>query len=107
MNRTAKRIIIISVSLILLICLCFFVDYFRVVKRLEMPLFCVRFEKDCIDTLYLDENDDYKTCIGLGYKIDMRGNFRPDEDWEGVDFPGIKEYRFYLLGKEISHGARE
>ena len=107
MNRTAKRIIIISVSLNLLICLCFFVDYFRVVKRLEMPLFCVRFEKDCIDTVGTNKNDDYKTCIGLGYKIDMRGNFRPDEDWEGVDFPGIKRYRFYLLGKEISHGIRE
>ena len=106
MNRTAKRIILISASLILLICLCFSIDYIRV-RGLEMPLFCARFEKDCIDTLYLDENDDYKTCIGLGYKIDMRGNFRPDEDWEGVDFPGIKRYRFYLLGKEIAHDARD
>ena len=44
-NRTAKRIILFSVSLILLICLCFSIDYIRV-RGLEMPLFCVRFEKD-------------------------------------------------------------
>ena len=106
MNRTAKRIILFSVSLILLICLCFSIDYIRV-RGLEMPLFCVRFEKDCIDTLGTNKKDDYKTCIGLGYKIDMRGNFRPDDDWEDEDFPGIKEDRFYLLGKEIFHGIRE
>ncbi|MBR3294338.1 MAG: hypothetical protein IKI69_07985 [Oscillospiraceae bacterium] len=107
MNRTAKRIILISVSLILLICLCFSIDYIRVVRGLEMPLFCVRFEKDCIDTVGTNKNDDYMTCIGLGYKIDMRGNFRPDDDWEDEDFPGIKEDRFYLLGKEIFHGVVE
>ena len=103
MNRTAKRIIIISVSLILLICLCFSIDYIRV-RGLEMPLFCVRFD---IDTFGTNKKDDYKTCIGLGYKIDMRGNFRPDDDWEDEDFPGIKEDRFYLLGKEIFHGVVE
>ena len=106
MNRTAKRIILISASLILLICLCFSIDYIRV-RGLEMPLFCVKFEKDCIDTLWYDENDDYKTCIGLGYKIELGGIFRPDDDWEDEIFPGIKEDRFYLLGKEIFHGVVE
>ena len=63
--------------------------------------------KRTIDTLYLDENDDYMTCIGLGYKIELGGIFRPDDDWEDEIFPGIKEYRFYLLGKEIAHDARD
>lgn len=93
MKRKNKLILILVLIAIIAILITLpVIDYFRV-HGFEMPLFCIKSDNDYDDTI---------TYIGIGYKIDIRGNFNPSDE-----YPGITEYHYYLMSKEVSRGFRD
>lgn len=68
-------------------------DFFRV-ESFERPLFCIPTES------YDDGGSGH--YVGLGYSVDIKGNFMPEEE-----LPGVTEYRYYLFGLEMKSGIRD
>ena len=89
-----KKKVIICVAVVVILWLGSGVlDFFRV-KSFERPLFCIATET------YDDGGSGH--YVGLGYSVDIKGNFMPEEE-----LPGVTEYRYYLFGLEMKSGIRD
>lgn len=89
-----KKKVIICVAVVVILWLgSGMLDFFRV-KSFERPLFCIATET------YDDGGSGH--YVGLGYSVDIKGNFMPEEE-----LPGVTEYRYYLFGLEIKSGMRD
>ncbi len=69
------------------------IDFARV-HSFEKPLFCVA------TVMMQDGGSGHYT--GLGYSFDIKGNFMPEDE-----YPGVTEYKYYILGQEISSEVRD
>jgi hypothetical protein len=87
MKKSFKIIIISFISILLIWIFIITFDFIRVTKKIEMPLFIISEETmdDGGSGLYQ----------GLGYSVDLEGNFMPDS----AEFPGITKATFKLFGK--------
>lgn len=89
-----KKKVIICVAVVVMLWLGSGVlDFFRV-QSFERPLFCIPTET-CDD----GGSGHY---VGLGYSVDIKGNFMPEDE-----LPGVTEYRYYLFGLEMKSGIRD
>mgnify|MGYP000232916842 CR=1 FL=1 len=93
-QKIIKRItIIISIAIILLLSICF-TDYWRTTHAFEQPIFA----------RLVNGADDggSGTYIGIGYSIEIEGNFMPQDELKGVTHT-----RFFVLGNEVKYAIRD
>jgi hypothetical protein len=86
MKKSIKTILIPLFSILLIWIFIITFDFIRVTRKIEMPLFIISEETmdDGGSGLYQ----------GLGYSVDLEGNFMPNDE-----FPGITKATFKLFGK--------
>ncbi len=82
-KKVIKVVAIILAVLILAIVGTGVFDYFRV-RRAEKPIFTIPITADDGGT---------GTYYGLGYSIEIKGNFMPEDP-----LPGVKYYKYSILG---------
>lgn len=88
------KFLAIMLSLLFMWLTRFGIDYWRVAKNFQKPLFS-----------YNTEIQDDVGCgfyYGLGYTYYIEGNFMPLDE-----FPGVTQYQLFLFGHEISSGFRD
>lgn len=92
-KRNKRIVIIIAVTLVGLIAMGF-TDYHRTTSFFKKPIFArvVNGADDGGSGLY----------VGIGYSIDVKGNFMPEDEFKGV----IEAY-FYIFGNEVQHAIRD
>lgn len=88
-----KKVIICAAVVVILWLGSGVLDFFRI-KSFQRPLFCIPIET------YDDGGSGH--YVGLGYSVDIKGNFMPEEE-----LPGVTEYRYYLFGLEMKSGIRD
>ena len=93
-KQALTALIIIILAVIVLWAATVVVDYWRVRHDFERPLFATA-------SLTADDGGS-GTYRGLGYTIELKGNFLPDDE-----FPGVTAFRFYLFGSCIAEGIRD
>jgi|AntRauTorcE11897_2_1112592.scaffolds.fasta_scaffold62661_2 hypothetical protein len=91
MKRNFLRVLLIIFSILVIIG---FVDYRLSTHSFKKPIFAQS------NSSY----DDGGSGIyrGIGYRIEINGNFMPDDE-----FKGVTHTRFYILGKEICYIVRD
>ena len=91
MKRNFLRVLLIIFSILVIIG---FVDYRLSTHSFKKPIFAQS------NSSY----DDGGSGIyrGIGYRIEINGNFMPDDEIKGVTHT-----RFYILGKEICYIVRD
>ncbi len=84
-NYIKFTVTILCVIILLVISTAAF-DYFRV-RNAEKPIFTIPITADDGGT---------GTYYGLGYSIEIKGNFMPEDP-----LPGVKYYKYSILGKPV------
>jgi|LGVF01.1.fsa_nt_gb hypothetical protein len=95
-KKTVKSIIIIITILLIVLITMGVTDYRRTIHNFEKPLFA----RLNVDTAEKDGGSG--TYNGIGYFVDIQGNFMPEDEFEGVTHA-----RFYVFGKELRHAIRD
>ncbi|WP_461206369.1 hypothetical protein [Clostridium sp. DL1XJH146] len=96
-NRKDKivKIFIITISSLLVLCILMTVtDYFRTTHSFEKPVFT-----RCINGY---DDGGSGTYIGIGYSIEIEGNFMPEDE-----FQGVTHAQFSFFGKEVKDVIRD
>lgn len=93
MNKNIRKLIsLIFGSILIIAVLTGVFDWFRV-KGFEKPIF----------TIPITEDDGGSGIYyGLGYSIDIKGNFMPEDE-----LPGVTHYDFYIFGVLVDRGIRD
>lgn len=93
--RTPKRKKLIRIILTIILVLCVgtgIFDWFRV-KSFEKPIFTTSITAD---------DGGSGTYYGLGYSINIKGNFLPEDE-----LPGVTHFEYYIFGILIDNGIRD
>ena len=93
-KKALTALVITVMAVIVLWAATVVVDYWRVRHDFERPLFATA-------SLTADDGGS-GTSRGLGYTIELEGNFLPEDE-----FPGVTAFRFYLFGNCIAEGIRD
>lgn len=93
MVKIKKAVILLVLNLLIFWCVVLFVDYSRVCRYFEKPLFT-------ISNITADDGGSGK-YYGLGYSFNIEGNFMPEDE-----YPGVTQYDYYIFGKLMQSGTR-
>lgn len=91
-KKVIKILRIFIVTLMLIIIFTGIFDWIRV-RKLEKPVFTVPITWD---------DGGSGTYYGLGYMIDLQGNFMPEDE-----LPGVTHYKYYILGMLVDEQMRD
>ena len=89
-----KNILFILIIILLGLWLIIGVTDFARVHGFEKPLFC-------IGTKTADDGGSGH-YVGLGYSVDIEGNFMPEDE-----LPGVTEFSYYIFGIHVESGVRD
>jgi len=93
-KKIVKIIIIMDAIILVVLMTMGITDYRRTTHSFEKPVFAqvVNGADDGGSGLY----------IGIGYSVDIKGNFMPEGE-----FKGVTHAHFYVFGKEIRYAIRD
>lgn len=94
-KASIRSAVIIAAAVIILWTALGATDYFRV-KSFEKPIFAI------VKSSEPGSSEDYLLYRGLGYSIEIAGNFD-----QSSEYPGVTRYTYFLFGKEICAGLRD
>lgn len=91
---TKRKIISFFMTIIFIIFIMGFTDYWRSVHNFKKPIF----------SIYVKSEDDGGSGLykGLGYTVKIKGNFMPDEE-----LPGVTYAKFMILGNDVTEVIRD
>jgi len=95
-NKIFKRFIIVILIVITILLTMGVVDYQISTHGFEKPIFAR------LNTETSKKDGGSGTYDGIGYSIEINGNFMPEDKLKGVTHA-----RFYILGKEIHYAIRD
>lgn len=93
-KKTFRIVTIIICALVVLWVMIIGTDYWRTIHSFEKPIFSI-----C--TLGVDDGGS-GTYTGLGYNIEIKGNFMPEDE-----LPGVTHARFIMFGRELKKVIRD
>lgn len=93
-NKTAKNTLLIIIVIVIVWLVMMTTDYWQTVHEFEKPVFA-----QC-HTGYDDGGSG--TYTGLGYSIQIEGNFMPLDE-----YPEVTKAEFLLLGKPVAAVVRD
>ena len=90
-----QKIILIAIIITALLWLTLgIIDFNRVTRKLEKPIFCILMNG-------ADDGGSGK-YVGLGYSFDIKGNFMSLDE-----LPGVTNFKAKILGITVSQGIRD
>lgn len=84
MRKTIKQLILMLSTIVMCWFFIFSIDYYKVTQKYEKPLFA-------LGTITSDDGGSGR-YQGIGYHYELKGNFMPLQEIEGVT-----EYKLYLF----------
>lgn len=93
-NKKTLKSVSVIIILVVIWCVITVIDYRRVCHSFEKPIFSIGTETQ----------DDGGSGIykGLGYSFDIKGNFMPEDELQGVT-----NAKFYLFGNMLKESVRD
>ena len=91
-----KRIVTSIIILQLMFIIMGITDYRRTTQSFEKPIFAR------LDISTAKKDGGSGKYNGIGYSIDIEGNFMPEDELKGVTHT-----RFYVFGREICYAKRD
>lgn len=93
-NKIVKNIIIIVTIVLIVLITMGFTDYCRTTHSFEKPVFA---------QIKIGADDGGSGLyVGIGYSINIKGNFMPEEV-----FKGVTHTNFFVFGREIRNVIRD
>lgn len=95
-NNKINKIILIAFLIIVAWGTLAATDYWRTTHKFEKPIFAKILNKGG------DDDGGSGRYTGIGYSIEIMGNFLPEEELKGVTHA-----RFFIFGKQLKYAVRE
>jgi hypothetical protein len=93
MGKRVKSAVSLVAILILLLAAAGLIDYLRV-RAFEKPIFARA-------SITADDGGSGK-YQGIGYAIDIKGNFMPEDE-----YPGVTRFTYYIFGRPVDSKIRD
>ncbi len=96
MKSKIKIILAILALIVIMTVTMGLIDYRKTIHGFERPVFAQ------LDYKATKEDGGSGTYKGIGYRIEIEGNFMPEDE-----FTGVTHARFYAFSKQICYSVRD